>query len=274
MSEENIIPIVKKVPTKIIKDKNFVKGKEASKILGVCQRTLLRWEENKTMETMRTPGGIRLYNVTKFMSENKITLNEPEDLQEDKEQEVPEDKKIKICYARVSSIGQKDDLIRQRDLLKEKYPNHILIEDIGSGVNLNRRGLRKIIKLAIAGNVEELVIVHKDRLTRFGYELIEDLIKDYSRGEIVVISKKEELEPEEELVKDVLTIMNVFVARMNGMRKYKKKEKKSGKKSKKVLKKELKNESNYSKNGNKNINKMRRKKEIIKKQENKSKINI
>lgn len=67
-----------------------------------------------------------------------------------------------------------------------------------------------------------MVVSHKDRLARFGYELIVDLIKDYSRGHVIVVYSSEGLEPEEELVKDVLTIMNVFVARMNGMRKYRK----------------------------------------------------
>lgn len=62
--------------------------------------------------------------------------------------------------------------------------------------------------------------MHKDRLARFGYELIEYIIKKYSGGKITIINKKKEVEPEEEMVKDVLQIMNVFVAKMNGRRKY------------------------------------------------------
>ena len=76
--------------------------------------------------------------------------------------------------------------------------------------------------MAIAGKVKELVVVHKDRLTRFGFDLIEDLIKKYSGGKIIIINQKEDISPEEELVKDVLQLMNVFVAKMNGLRKYKK----------------------------------------------------
>ena len=128
--------------------------------------------------------------------------------------------RIKICYARVSSIGQKDDLTRQKEVLTEMYPTHKLIEDIGSGINLTKRGLLKIIELAINGKIEELVIVHKDRLARFGYELIEYLITKYSNGKIIIMNKQETMEPEEEMVKDVLQIMNVFVAKMNGRRKY------------------------------------------------------
>jgi putative resolvase len=98
--------------------------------------------------------------------------------------------------------------------MKSKYPKHELIEDIGSGINLNRRGLKKIINLAIEGKVGEVVVAYKDRLCRFGYELIEDLIHRYSNGKIIIENK------EEELAKDVLQIMNIFVAKMNGMRKY------------------------------------------------------
>jgi putative resolvase len=134
-----------------------------------------------------------------------------------------ENKKIKICYARVSTVNQKDDLERQKELLKEKYPKYMLVEDIGSGINLTKRGLLKIVDLAIKGLVEELVIVHKDRLARFGYDLIEHIIEKHSNGKITIINEKKEREPEEEMVEDVLQIMNVFVAKMNGRRKYKNK---------------------------------------------------
>ena len=119
-------------------------------------------------------------------------------------------------------MGQKDDLERQKLLIREKYPNHLMIQDIGSGVNLNRKGLRKIIRLGIEGKISELVMAYKDRLTRYGYELIEDIIKEYSEGKIIIVNKKDNLEPEE-LAFDVLQIMNVFVAKMNGLRKYRKK---------------------------------------------------
>jgi len=140
-----------------------------------------------------------------------------------------------LSYSRVSSIGQKEDLIRQQNMIKKKYPDHKMITDIGSGMNFNKRGLRKIIKLAIAGKINELVIVYKDRLTRFGYELIEDLIKEYSGGKIIIMNNKDDKEPEEELVQDVLQIMNIFVAKLNGMRKYK-----ISKEKRKKVKKEVK----------------------------------
>jgi len=73
--------------------------------------------------------------------------------------------------------------------------------------------------------VEEVVIVYKDRLCRFGYELIEDIITKYSKGKITILSEDEKKEPKEELVEDVLQIMNIFVAKINGMRKYEKNKK-------------------------------------------------
>ena len=100
-----------------------------------------------------------------------------------------------------------------------------MITDIGSGMNLNRVGLRKIIDKSIEGKVNEVVIVHKDRLCRFGFDLIEDLIKKYSNGNLVIIGSTKDKEPKEELVDDVLQIMNIFVAKINGMRKYEKNKK-------------------------------------------------
>ena len=97
---------------------------------------------------------------------------------------------------------------------------------MGSGLNLNKKGIKKIIKLAIAGKINELVVAYRDRLTRFGFELIEELINDYSKGKIIVLNEKDKIEPEEELVKDIMSIMNVYVAKMNGLRKYRLKEKK------------------------------------------------
>lgn len=104
-----------------------------------------------------------------------------------------------------------------------KYPTHKIIEDIGSGINFNRKGLRKIVKLAIEGKIKELVVAYRDRLTRFGFDLIKDLIITYSKGKIIVETEHEEREPKEELVDDVLQILNVYTAKLNGLRKYTKK---------------------------------------------------
>jgi predicted site-specific integrase-resolvase len=184
----------------------------ASEMIGVHQRTLYQWAEKGKIEVIRTPGNQRMYNVKKYLN-----YNEEKD---DKEEENTEER-LNIIYVRVSSHSQKDDLERQKKYMIKRFPKHLLIEDIGSGINLNRKGLRKIIKYAIEGKIEEVVVAYKDRLARFGFELIEDLIKEYSNGKIIIVNKNIDLEPEQELIKDVLQIMNIFVAKMNGLRKYK-----------------------------------------------------
>ena len=196
----------------------YIGGKEASELLGVHQRTLYQWEKNGKIETIRTPGGKRLYNVESFLKEKELIKNH-----EDVFTQLDKFKKVKVSYIRVSSIGQKNDLERQKQEILSQYPDHLMISDIGSGLNLNKRGIRKIIKLAIEGKIDELVITYKDRLARFGFDLIEDLIHEYSNGKIIIMNKKDNVLPEEELAYDVLQIMNVFVAKMNGLRKYKKK---------------------------------------------------
>ena len=194
--------------------------KEVLKILGISPTTLLTLAEKNKIEFIKTLGGHRKYNIKKYLNDNKIKTDM--DVKNEKEEEKILKDKISLCYVRVSTAGQKDDLVRQKEYMKEKYPNHLIIEDIGSGINFNRKGFRKIIKLGIEGKIKELVVAYKDRLTRFGYSLIEDLIKEYSNGSIVIETNKEEKDKENEIVEDVLNILNVYTAKINGMRKYKK----------------------------------------------------
>ena len=194
--------------------------KEVLKILGISPTTLLTLAERNKIEFIKTLGGHRKYNVKKYLNDNKIKTDM--DVKNEKEEEKILKDKISICYVRVSTAGQKDDLSRQKEYMKEKYPNHLIIEDIGSGINFNRKGFRKIIKLGIEGKIKELVVAYKDRLTRFGYSLIEYLIKEYSNGSIIIETNKEEKDKESEIVEDVLNILNVYTAKINGMRKYKK----------------------------------------------------
>ena len=208
---------------------NYVGGKQACKILGVHMQTLYNWEKAGKIETIRNSDkGKRFYNVQKYLDENKKINKSNKNILVDNDNEQILDKKqkdgkVNICYVRVSTVGQKDDLERQKTYMKNKYKKYELIEDIGSGINFNRRGLRKIIDLAISGKVNKLVVAHKDRLTRFGFELIEDLVKKYSDGIVVIDDENEsKKEPKEELVDDVLQILNVYTAKMNGLRKYKK----------------------------------------------------
>ena len=197
-------------------NKKYIGGKQACDILGVHMQTLYNWDKLGKIEVIRSSGGKRFYNVEEYLEENKN--RDKNEIKENKK----EKKETKISYIRVSTLGQKNDLKRQKEYMKDKYPEHEIIEDIGSGINFNRRGLRKIIDLAIDGEIEEVVVAYKDRLTRFGYDLTEDIINKYSGGIIVVENNKEvKKEAKEELVEDVLQILNVYTAKMNGLRRYK-----------------------------------------------------
>ena len=215
----------KEIIDEINNEDEYVTTSKAKKILGVHVKTLQNWDRNKKINTIRTAGGHRMYNVNKYLRDNNIGYKEEIKKVVQKEENKSESKKDtrkEICYVRVSTVGQKDDLKRQKDYMKTKYPKYEIIEDIGSGINFNRRGLRKIINMAISGEIKTLVVAYKDRLTRFGYELIEDLIKEYSKGKVIIENEKENKEPKEELVEDVLQILNVYTAKLNGLRKYKK----------------------------------------------------
>ena len=197
---------------------NCYNSKKATlKILDISHMTLIKMVKENKIEYIKTVGGQRKYNVEKYILDNKNTKS-TEKINSEK---INSDVRKRICYVRVSTNGQKDDLERQKKYMLTKYENYELIEDIGSGINFNRKGLRKIIKYAIEGKIEKLVIAYKDRLTRFGFDLIKDIIEEYSNGEIIIEENKEEKDPKEEIVEDVLQILNVYTAKINGMRKYK-----------------------------------------------------
>ena len=188
-------------------NEDFVVPKKASQILGVHYQTLRAWDAKGKIETIRMDGGKRLYNVKKYIRDNNL-------------QEEAEIIRHNICYCRVSSASQKDDLERQVAFMKNKYPNHEIMTDIGSGINFKRKNLIKIINLAINNHIEEIVIAYKDRLCRFGYELIEMIINEHSKGRITVLNNQDD-SPQEELTKDLVSIINIFSAKLNGVRSYK-----------------------------------------------------
>lgn len=196
---------------------NYYSKRDTLKTLGISHMTLIKLVQTEKIEYIKTVGGQRKYNVVKYINDNMVKTKH-EKVAETLQTTV----KQNICYVRVSTSGQQNDLVRQREYMKMKYPTYEIIEDIGSGINFNRKGFRKIINLAIAGKINVLVVAFKDRLTRFGYELIEDLIKEYSNGTIKIEEDKEDKDPKEELVDDVLQILNVYTAKINGMRKYSK----------------------------------------------------
>lgn len=183
----------------------LVTRKEVLNTIKIHYHTLMSMVRRGEIETVQM-GNKKLYNLDKYLRIHGITK---------------ESDKKKICYCRVSSKKQIADLERQKKVMKELYPNHELVWDIGSGLNEKRKGYLKILDYAIKGELNELVIAYKDRLCRFGYDTFEYITKKYSKGNIIILNKTEETTPTEELTKDVLSIMNVYVAKVNGLRKYK-----------------------------------------------------
>ena len=182
---------------------------QAAERLGVATSTLRRWEREGKIKPERTPGGHRRYSMS--------------DLYPHLKRERQADK-ITIAYARVSSHDQKKDLERQRELLELYCASngwkYEVIEDLGSGLNYQKKGLRKLLSRILAGEVGRLVLTHKDRLLRFGAELVFAICEE-KQVEVVIINQGDEPSFEEELAKDVLEIITVFSARLYGARSHK-----------------------------------------------------
>jgi predicted site-specific integrase-resolvase len=180
----------------------YVKISKASKILGIHPQTLRRWDKDGKLKTIRSPSGQRLIDVSEFLEQSQRV----------------------ICYARVSSGKQKEDLERQSNYLQEKYPKSEIIQDVGSGINFKRKGLLKLIDLVAERKVKTIVVAHKDRLCRFAFDLLEQLFKKY--GTQILVLDEVNCSPQEELTKDLTTIIHVFSCRLHGLKKYSKKVKK------------------------------------------------
>lgn len=179
---------------------------EASKALGVSVTTLRRWELEGKLVPERTVGRQRRYDLTKLKPELFHAA--------------PQDRKT-IAYARVSSHDQKDDLERQKQVLglycAQQGWTFEVIADFGSGMNYNKKGLKRLLDEIIEGKVGRLVIAHKDRLLRLGAELV-FAICEAKDVEVLIINKGVGPAFEEDLAEDVLEIVTVFSARLYGSR--------------------------------------------------------
>jgi len=179
-----------------------------AKSLGVSIQTLRNWDkEGKLKPTYVTENGYRYYSedlLNKFRNIKNVNKI----------------KKKNILYARVSTKNQKDDLNRQIDNLKQyaysKGYSFEIITDIGSGINYKKEGLLKMINLVECGEVDRIIVLYKDRLIRFGYDLIEYICKlNDTKIEIVDNST---ISKEQELTEDLIQIITVFANRLYGAR--------------------------------------------------------
>lgn len=184
----------------------YISTKKTREILGVTTTTLRNWDKAGKISTIRSASGVRLYSVKDIQN----ILNSNTAFQEKK----------KIAYCRVSSKKQIDDLKRQEDFFKHKFPDYDVVSDIGSGLNWKRKGLKTILEQAMSGNISELVVAHRDRLCRFGFELLE-WIFERNKVELVVLDRDNDKSPNEELTEDILSIIHVYSCRQMGRRRYK-----------------------------------------------------
>lgn len=182
-------------------------------MIDVSAQTLRNWEKSgKLIPDYKTSSGYRYYSQEQVdaITGNKTNM----------------ENRIVIGYCRVSSAKQKDDLERQVQnvkayLLAQGKPFEI-IEDIGSDINYNKKGLLELLQKIVDYKVEKIVVLYKDRLLRFGYELFENIAKSYGTS-IEVIDNTEKTE-QQELIEDLVQIITLFSCRLQGKRAKKTKE--------------------------------------------------
>ena len=202
---------------------------EFSELSGISKSTLRRYDNENTFKPAFTSkGGHRRYTETQLF---EITQKKKQNIN-----------KINIGYVRVSSKKQADDLERQYNLMENylisKGESFKIIKSVGSGINYNNQSLNELLDLVISGKVNKVFIMYKDRLVRFGFDLLENLFKRY--GVDIEIINHQNNTMEEELVTDLIQIMTVFSAKLNGKRKY----------NLNKFKKELENEQDGNNNSN------------------------
>ena len=182
---------------------------EAAEALGVTTTTLRNWDRSGVLHPdEKTRGGDRRYRIESLRNIKPSAS-------------IADDRKT-IVYARVSSHDQKQDLVRQVQVLENycssKGFQYEIIQDLGSGMNYYKKGLTNLLEQILDDKVQRLVLTHKDRLLRFGAELVFSIC-EAKNVEVVIINKGEEnINFEEELAKDVLEIITVFSARLYGRR--------------------------------------------------------
>ena len=191
-------------------EKEYVTLAEASRLTGLGESTLTRLGDKGVIETYRTRG-----NHRRFKRDDLIAFRG------DGNSKRPNSRDRYIIYGRVSSKKQENDLERQVEFLKQDHAGYEVITDIASGLNFSRSGLRKILNLLLAGTEIHLAVAHKDRLSRFGHELIEYLIVQ-NGGDVSYSDDGTAKSKQEELAEDLLAVVQVFNCRANGQRRNRK----------------------------------------------------
>ncbi|WP_152588883.1 IS607 family transposase [Nostoc sphaeroides] len=178
----------------------YVKPNEAANTLGVCLRTLRRWEAEGKISTVKTPSGQRRYDIERFI----------------KQESEPDGGRTTVVYARVSTRSLYADLDRQVERLSALYPGAEVVKEVGGGLNLRRKGLITLLGRVLRGDIGVIVVAHKDRLARFGFDIIEWLCEQ-NECKIVVLNQVS-LSPHAELVQDIVAILHSFSSRLHSIR--------------------------------------------------------
>jgi len=192
--------------------KNFVSIREASRLTGLGNQTIRKMADDGTLRCYKTPAGQRRIDIQSIQELCSTVSNVSKELTFSKKN---------FIYARVSTKKQVDDLSRQLDFLQQpQFTGYTVVTDIASGINFKRKGLETILESCLQRNIGEIVVAHKDRLCRFGYELIEQLVIK-AGGKITVLGDNgNNKSDEQELTDDLLAIIHVFSCRQMGKRSY------------------------------------------------------
>ncbi len=190
---------------------NVYSPKEFGKLIGRTTNTLQKWDREGKLKAHRSPTtNRRYYTHDQYLAYRGL---------------VAKDAGLTLVYTRVSGVAQKPDLAHQIKALEVYCQQHALqvdewLSDIGSGLNYKRKQFNRLMELIELGQVRRLIIAHRDRLVRFGYDYFAAFCERH-HTEIVVIDG-ETLSPEQELVRDLIAIVTVFSARLPGLRSYRK----------------------------------------------------
>ena len=183
---------------------------QAAAVIGVSVSTMRRWDKNSSFPSMiRTQGGHRRYSLKVI---RQIFFGESS---------VSESRQTTVLYSRVSSSDQLNDLERQAERLRTKAVTEnwkiLEIRDQGSGINCKKRGLKKLLSLICNQKIIRVVLTHKDRLLRFGSELIFQICKEFGI-DVVILDDYVAKDFNEELAAEIIEIITVSSARLYGKR--------------------------------------------------------
>jgi len=181
---------------------------EFGKLIGRTTNTLQKWDRRGILKAHRSPTNRRYYTHDQYLVYRGL---------------VAQEQGLTIVYTRVSGVAQKPDLANQMKALEAYCQQHTItvdewLSDIGSGLNYKRKQFNRLMELIELGQVRRLILAHRDRLVRFGYEYFEAFCERH-HTELVVIND-EAMSPEQELVRDLVAIVTVFSARLHGLRSY------------------------------------------------------